>query len=178
MATRPAIATRGFSCSHCNDSRSTLARHELTTRAAARSAGWNFQVDWWKLDDTKVDREQVGSCAVKRWRRQLRYPSWRKMIAQYGYIIPALRGRLGLPADVDPSAICCSEFVAECFRCGGFDFTEADHEMPAHTPPGAIARYPCLHREGMLELDVEKAGIYESDGSIGDLKSKEASMVN
>lgn len=112
------------------------------------------KVDWFRLLPD-VDRQKVLDYGITRWTAMHRYPSIRKMIASFGFLVPWLRGRLGLPADIDPAAICCSEFVAHALKAGGYDPRDAWEDDPHRTPPGVIASYTCLQRMGELVLDMK-----------------------
>lgn len=106
------------------------------------------QIDWYTVVDPNVNRDKIAGYALSQWGK--RYASLRQLSHSFGGIGTLLRTLLRLPARLDPDRFFCSQLCAEALRYAGCEPDSGLPSDPALTDPGAVTRYPCLQRRGVV----------------------------
>lgn len=106
-------------------------------------------VDWYVLKNS-VDNQKFVGYLLEQWGKH--YASIWQFIWSFGWLSSLVRRRSGKGADTSSSRYFCSELCSAALRHAGY--VPDEEQEPALTDPGAIARYSCLARVGILSIQV------------------------
>lgn len=107
-------------------------------------------VDWYQLLPRHIDVSHAVRHCLDRVGN--RYADPRQFIRSFLWTGDMIRRLFGLPVDTNRGRYFCSELIAEAYMAAGFKATNGIPSHPAQTTPGDVAHYPCLVRQGRLEL--------------------------
>ncbi len=108
-------------------------------------------VDWFKLDDSAVNRHMVAAYVLRQWGKK--YAAG-QLVLSFGVISTLLRRltHTHVPLVDGEERFFCSELAAAAVEAGGYKPDDLDASLPAAIDPGSVALFPCLHRMGTLSI--------------------------